>query len=97
MADKKPRNYRREYDLYQGTPEQLRNQSLRHKARRAYEKAHGTLPDNVDVAHKKAMSKGGSPTKLSNLKAESRSGNRSFARTSTNKVKSEVSKREKSR
>ena len=93
----KPRNYKREYELYQGTPEQLRNQSTRHKARRAYEKAHGTLPDSVDVAHKKALSKGGAPTSLSNLKAESRSGNRSFARTSTNKVKSEISKRERSR
>lgn len=95
MATK--RNYKREYELYQGTPEQLRNQSLRHKARRAYEKVHGELPSHVDVAHKKALSKGGSPTALSNLKAEHRSKNRSFARTSTNKVKSEVSKREKSR
>ncbi len=96
MATKK-RDYAAEYRNYQGTPEQLRNQSLRHKARRAYEKAHGTLPDNVDVAHKKALSKGGNATKLSNLKAESRSGNRSFARTSTNKIKSEISKRERSR
>jgi hypothetical protein len=95
MATK--RNYKREYELYQGTPEQLRNQALRHKARREYEKKHGTLPDNVDVAHKKALSKGGSPAALSNLKAESRSGNRSFARTANNKLKSEVSKREKSR
>jgi len=93
----KPRNFKREYETYQGTPEQLRNQSLRHKARRAYEKEHGTLPDSVDVAHKKALSKGGDATKLSNLKAESRGGNRSFARTSTNKIKSEISKRERSR
>ncbi len=96
MATKK-RDYAAEYRNYQGSPEQLRNQSLRHKARRAYEKAHGTLPDSVDVAHKKALSKGGAPTKLSNLKAEGRGGNRSFARTSTNKIKSEISKRERSR
>jgi hypothetical protein len=96
MATKK-RDYAAEYKNYQGTPEQLRNQSLRHKARRAYEKAHGELPDNVDVAHKKALSKGGAPTKLSNLKAEHQSSNRSFARTSTNKIKSETSRRERSR
>lgn len=94
---KKPRDYKREYELYQGTPEQLRNQSLRHKARRAYEKEHGTLPDSVDVHHKKALSKGGDAVKLSNLKAASRSANRSFARTSSNKLKSETSRRERSR
>ena len=95
MATKKPRNYAEEYKSYQGTPEQLRNQSLRHKARRAYEKAHGTLPDNVDVDHKKALSKGGNPTALSNLRAASRSENRSFARTKTNGLKSQISKRER--
>lgn len=93
----KPRNYKREYELYQGTPEQLHNQSLRHKARRAYEKAHGTLPDSVDVDHKKALSKGGDALKLSNLRAASKSANRSFSRTSTNKMKSQISKRERSR
>lgn len=85
----------REYELYQGTPEQLHNQSLRHKARRAYEKAHGTLPDSVDVDHKKALSKGGDATSLKNLRAASRSENRSFARTSKNGLKSQISKRER--
>ena len=85
MPDKK-RNYRREYELYQGTPEQLKKQSERHKARRAYEKAHGKLPDNMDVDHVKPLSKGGT-SKLSNLRALPKSKNRSFARTSTNKVK----------
>jgi hypothetical protein len=93
----KPRNYKREYETYQGTPEQIAARSNRNKARRAYEKAKGDLPPTTDVAHKKALSKGGAPTKLSNLKAEGRSGNRSFARTSTNKIKSEISKRERSR
>lgn len=94
---KKPRNYKREYELYQGTPEQLHNQSLRHKARRAYEKAHGTLPDNVDVDHKKALSKGGDAVKLGNLRAAPRSANRSFSRASNNGMKSQISKRERSR
>jgi 5-methylcytosine-specific restriction endonuclease McrA len=83
---KKPRNYRREYELYQGTPEQLKKQSERHKARRAYEKANGKLPDGMDVDHVKPLSKGGT-SKLSNLRAVPKSKNRSFARTSTNKVK----------
>lgn len=82
-----------EYQNYQGTPKQLAAQSERHKARRAYEKKHGTLPDNVDVDHKKAMSKGGS-SDVSNLRAASRSANRSFARTKTGALKSQTSKRE---
>lgn len=90
----KPRNYKLEYERYQGTPEQLKKQSERHKARRAYEKAHGTLPDSVDVDHKKALSKGGSSA-LSNLRAASRSANRSFSRTNTGDMKSQISKRER--
>ena len=82
-----------EYELYHGTPAQLKAQSERHKARRAYEKAHGTLPDNVDVDHVKPMSKGGTNA-LGNLRAASKSSNRSFARTSSNGLKSQRSKRE---
>lgn len=96
MAAKKPvksRDYKREYELYQGTPEQLKAQSERHKARRAYEKANGKLPDNVDVDHVKPMSKGGTNA-LSNLRAASKSKNRSFARNADNSIKSQRSKRE---
>lgn len=75
-------------------PEQLKNQSTRHKARRAYEKAHGTLPDNVDVDHIKPLSKGGSPKTVSNLRAASQATNRSFARNANNSLKSQTSKRE---
>ena len=90
----KPRDYKKEYESYQGTPAQLHNQSERHKARRAYEKAHGTLPDSVDVDHVKPMSKGGNATKVSNLRAASKAENRSFSRTKTGALKSQVSKRE---
>lgn len=93
MATKKPRNFKLEYERYQGTPKQLAAQSERHKARRAYEKAHGTLPDDVDVDHKKAMSKGGT-SKLSNLQAATDNANRSFARTKKGAMKSQTSKRE---
>jgi hypothetical protein len=96
MATKK-RDYAAEYRKYQGTPEQIAARSNRNKARRAYEKANGDLPSTTDVAHKRALSKGGAPVNISNLKAEGRSSNRSFARTSTNKLKSEISKRERSR
>ena len=92
MATKK-RNYVSEYKNYQGTPKQLAAQSERHKARRAYEKAHGTLPDSMDVDHKTAMSKGGT-SKLSNLQAATANANRSFARTKTGTMKSQTSKRE---
>jgi hypothetical protein len=92
MATK--RNYKQEYERYQGTPKQLAAQSERHKARRAYEKAHGTLPDDVDVDHKKAMSKGGTSS-LGNLRASTDNSNRSFARTKTGAMKSQISKRER--
>jgi 5-methylcytosine-specific restriction endonuclease McrA len=93
MATK--RNYDEEYAKYQGTPEQLHNQSERHKARRAYEKAHGKLPDNMDVDHIKPLSKGGKSTLLSNLRAATNNANRSFARTKDGKLKSQISKRER--
>jgi hypothetical protein len=90
----KPRNFKMEYERYQGTPKQLAAQSERHKARRAYEKAHGDLPATVDVDHKKAMSKGGTST-LANLRAAPQSENTSFSRTKTGAMKSQISKRER--
>jgi hypothetical protein len=92
MATK--RNYKQEYERYQGTPEQLKAQSERHKARRAYEKANGDLPSTVDVHHKKAMSKGGT-SKMGNLAAMHESKNTSFARKKDGSMKSETSKRER--
>lgn len=85
MAAKK-RDYAAEYRNYQGTPEQLKKQSERHKARRAYVKANGPVPAGMDIDHVKPLSKGGT-SKLSNLRAVPKSKNRSFARTSSNKVK----------
>lgn len=90
----KPRDYAAEYAKYQGTPKQLAAQSERHKARRAFEKAHGDLPPNVDVDHKKALSKGGTSV-MSNLRAAPQSENTSFSRTKTGAMKSQISKRER--
>lgn len=72
------RDYAKEYRDYQGTPEQLHKQSLRHQARREYEKAHGKLPDNVDVGHVSSLDKGGNPLDLKNLQAQSHKFNRGW-------------------
>ena len=94
MATKK-RDYKAEYAKYQGTPEQIKNRSERNHARRVFEKANGNLPSNVDVDHKKPLSKGGAPTKLSNLRAATEAENTSFSRTKTGALKSQISKRER--
>ena len=81
-----PRRYDLEYAAYDGTPAVKKKRAERNKARREYEKAHGNLPSNVDVDHKKPLAKGGATT-LSNLRAVPASENRSFARTKTARMK----------
>ena len=67
------RNYRKEYDNYQGKPEQVANRSSRNKARRAKTKQLGYKPKG-DVDHKH-----GNPrdNRASNLRVTSKSSNRS--------------------
>ena len=67
------RNYRKEYDNYQGKPEQVANRSSRNKARRAKTKQLGYKPKG-DVDHKN-----GNPrdNRASNLRVTSASSNRS--------------------
>ena len=90
------RNYRQEYDRYHGTPEQRRKRALRNKARRKMVKAGKVSKgDGKDVAHKKALDKGG--TNGHGLKVQSRSKNRSFRRDSRGNLVSETSKRERKR
>lgn len=50
--------------------------------------------DGKDVAHLKAISKGGLNA-VYNLQMQSKAKNRSFSKTSSSKMKSETSKREK--
>lgn len=82
-----PRNFRREYDNYQGKPEQIANRAKRNKARRTLE-AEGRVHkgDGKDVDHKRPLAKGGS-TARSNLRVTSASANRSFARTKNARMK----------
>jgi len=67
------RNYRSEYDNYQGKPEQVANRSSRNKARRAKTKQLGYKPKG-DVDHKNGNPKDNSP---GNLRVTSKSFNRS--------------------
>ena len=88
------RDYKREYDEYHKDPEQKHNRAQRNKARDMMEKAgKAHKGDGKDVGHIKAMSKGGL-SQMFNLQMQSRSENRSFAKTKDSKMKSEKSKRE---
>jgi hypothetical protein len=88
------RNYKREYELYQGTDEQKKNRAQRNAARAKMMK-NGKVRkgDGKDVAHVKAFDKGGS--NKTGLKVEDASSNRSFKRDSKRNLVSEVSKRER--
>lgn len=73
------RNYRKEYDNYQGKPEQKKRRAKRNAARRKMiASGRARKGDGKDVAHKD-----GNPNNNSakNLKSQSRSKNRSYART----------------
>lgn len=76
-----PRNYRQEYEQYQGKPEQIKNRAMRNAARRAMEKK-GVVSkgDGKDVDHKTPIAKGGGNGN-GNLRAVPKSANRSFPRT----------------
>lgn len=81
------RNYKSEYEKYQGTPEQIRNRAKRNKARRELmQEGRVAKGDGMDVDHKTPLSKGGSTNK-GNLRVQSKSANRSFPRTSKGAIK----------
>lgn len=72
-----PRDYRKEYDQYHGTPDQIENRSSRNKARRKMANAHGA----GSVAGKEVDHKNGNPkdNRKKNLQLMSRSENRKKA------------------
>lgn len=72
MAEKKKRDYKKEYKDFHGKPEQKKNRAKRNKARKDMGLKKG---DKREVDHKKPLSKGGS-NKKSNLRAVSRKTNR---------------------
>jgi hypothetical protein len=82
-----PRNYKNEYQNYQGKPEQIANRAKRNAARSEMEKK-GVVRkgDNLDVDHKTPIVKGGG-NGSGNLRAVPKSANRSFARTKSARMK----------
>jgi len=88
------RDYRSEYDRYQGTEEQKKKRAQRNAARRKAEREGKVKKgDGKDVAHKRAISKGGK--NKGNTKIESAGSNRSFKRNSKGQLVSETSTRER--
>ena len=96
----KPRPYKKEYDQQQ-TRGELDERMERQRARRKIDKTGADKDNNgkadrregKDVAHVKALSKGG--TNGNGVKLQTPSANRSFKRGSNHKVVSEVSTKER--
>lgn len=92
----KPRPYKKEYEQYQGTPEQIKKRAMRNAARAKLAKAGKVHKgDGKDVAHIKAIDKGG--TNGDGVRVESKTANRSFRRDSKGNLVSETSKKERKR
>lgn len=86
------RDYRREYDLYQGSETQKKNRAQRNKARSMMTKAgKAHKGDGKDVGHVRAISKGGL-SQMYNLQIQSKSTNRSFSRNRNGSMRSEKSR-----
>lgn len=89
------RDYKRENELYNSRPEQIKNRSKRTTARRkANEDGRTSKGDGTNLDHKVPLSKGGSNAK-SNLRVVSESSNKSFARNRDGSLKSQRSRKGK--
>lgn len=89
----KPRPYKKEYEQYHSKPEQKKNRAARNSARaKLIKEGKVSKGDGKDVAHVRAVDKGGSAK--DGLRVESKSTNRSFRRDSKRNLVSEKSKRE---
>ena len=81
------RNYRKEYDNYQGSAAQKKRRAARNRVRReALRNGIVSKGDNNDIHHKDGNPRNNSP---SNLAVRNKSHNRSFARTKTARKKSQ--------
>jgi hypothetical protein len=79
------RDYRKEYDRYQGTGAQKKKRAMRNKVRRAaLRTGRVTKGDGKDIHHRDGNPHNSDPDNLSVLSAGS---NRSFARTKTARKK----------
>lgn len=79
------RDYKAEYERYQGTSEQKKKRAERNNARRRLTRdGRVHKGDGKDVDHKQSLRDGGSNSD-SNLRVLSKSRNRGFSRTSSNK------------
>jgi hypothetical protein len=98
--ENKPRPYKKEYEQQKARGEHS-NRMERQRARRKLDKNGKDLNGNgkadmregKDIAHKKALSKGGKNSH--GVTIQSKSKNRSFKRNSSGKLISETSKRER--
>lgn len=89
------RDYKRENELYNSRPEQIKRRSERTVTRRQSNAAGTTSKgDGKDIDHIKPLSKGGSNSK-SNQRVVSKSTNRSFSRNANGSLKSQTSKKER--
>lgn len=74
----KKRNYRKEYDNYQGKPEQIKQRAERNAARKKMiDSGKASVGDGKDVAHKNNNT---SDNTAKNLELQSKKKNRSFPR-----------------
>ena len=81
------RDYKRENELYNSKPAQIKARTERTETRRAANAAGITHKgDGKDIDHKKPIRSGGSNSP-SNLRVRSQSANRSIPKTSGNKAK----------
>lgn len=85
---RKVRDYRAEYIQSDGTPARKKARAARNKARRMMERENGSkdIPENVDVDHKRPISKGGTSAR-SNLRLRAASDNRSYKRKKDGSIK----------
>jgi hypothetical protein len=96
----KPRPYKKEYQQEKARgehPDRMERQRARRamdkKGRDANHNGEADAREGKDIAHVKALSKGGS--NKDGVRVQSASQNRSFRRSSTGALVSEVSKRER--
>lgn len=81
------RDYKKQYEKYDGKDDVKKDRAKRNGARRMLEReGRVSKGDGNDVDHKTPLSKGGSNAKK-NLRVRSSTANKSFARTKAGKMK----------